>query len=73
MDKVNNEAQKLHDEIIEKVKAYYDLVHKPAANAPFVPGESRVNYAGRVFDENELYNVISAIWAHTHACRLSHV
>lgn len=60
MDKVNNEAQKLHDEIIEKVKAYYDLVHKPAANAPFVPGESRVNYAGRVFDENELCNLVDS-------------
>ena len=46
MDKV----KALHDEIIEKVKEYYHLAHEPALNAEFIPGKSRVNYAGRVFD-----------------------
>ena len=56
MDKI----KQLHDEIMEKVKEYYSLVHAPAQNAPFVPGESRVNYAGRVFDEKELCNLVDS-------------
>ena len=53
MDKV----KQLHDEIIEKVREYYRIAHAPAQNAPFVPGKSRVNYAGRVFDEREMCNL----------------
>ena len=56
MDKV----QALHDEIIEKVKEYYHLAHEPALNAEFIPGKSRVNYAGRVFDEKELCNLVDS-------------
>ena len=56
MDKI----KQLHDEIMEKVKEYYSLVHAPVQNAPFVPGESRVNYAGRVFDEKELCNLVDS-------------
>ena len=56
MDKI----KQLHDEIMEKVKEYYSLVHAPAQNAPFAPGESRVNYAGRVFDEKELCNLVDS-------------
>jgi len=36
---------------------YHDLFHKAG---PFVPGESRVNYAGRVWDESEIRNLIDA-------------
>lgn len=56
MDKV----KALHDEIIEKVKEYYHLAHEPALNAEFIPGKSRVNYAGRVFDEKELCNLVDS-------------
>ena len=56
MDKI----KQLHDEIMEKVKEYYSLLHAPVQNAPFVPGESRVNYAGRVFDEKELCNLVDS-------------
>ena len=56
MDKI----KQLHDEILEKVKEYYLLAHAPAQNAPFIPGESRVNYAGRVFDEKELCNLVDS-------------
>ena len=56
MDKV----KQLHDEIMEKVKEYYRLCHAPAQNTAFVPGESKVNYAGRVFDENELCNLVDS-------------
>ena len=45
---------------MEKVREYYRLVHAPAQNAPFIPGESRVNYAGRVFDEEELCNLVDS-------------
>ena len=53
MDKIKD----LHDEIIDKVKEYYHLVHETKQNEPFVPGKSKVNYAGRVFDENEMANL----------------
>ena len=56
MDKV----KALHDEIIEKVKEYYHLAHEPALNAEFIPGKSRVNYAGRVFDEKKLCNLVDS-------------
>ena len=56
MDKV----KALHDEIIEKVKEYYHLAHEPALNAEFIPGKSRVNYVGRVFDEKELCNLVDS-------------
>ena len=58
MDKVK--ADKLHDEIIAKVAEYYELVHAPAQNAPFEPGMSKVNYAGRVFDASEMSNLADA-------------
>lgn len=47
----------LRKEIIEKTKAYYVARF---ANQDFTPGKSRVNYAGRVFDENELINAVEA-------------
>lgn len=58
MDRVA--VQNLHDEILEKVREYYRLVHEPEQRAPFRPGESRVNYAGRVFDDRELCNLTDA-------------
>lgn len=50
----------LKQEILEKTRQYYALVHKPAQNQPFVAGQSRVNYAGRVFDEQEMVNLIDS-------------
>lgn len=50
-------AQKLHDEILEKIREYWRMVHAPEAAEPFRPGESRIRYAGRVFDEKELCNL----------------
>ena len=58
MDKIK--AQQLHDEILQKVTEYYKLTHKTAQETPFVPGESRVNYAGRVFDEKEMCNLVDS-------------
>ena len=56
MDRV----KQLHDEILDKVREYYLLAHAPRAEAPFVPGKSRVNYAGRVYDAAEMVNLIDA-------------
>ena len=53
-------AEELKKEILEKVADYCRLVHEPAAKAPFVPGESRVNYAGRVFDAREMTNLVES-------------
>jgi len=52
--------QKLKQEILSKVSEYYRLVHAPVQSAPFVPGSTRLNYAGRVFDERELVNLADA-------------
>lgn len=53
-------AEQLKAEILEKVAAYYQQVHASQQEAAFVPGESRVNYAGRVFDEHEMVNLVDA-------------
>ena len=52
--------EQLRSEILEKVRAYYELVHKPQQEAEFVPGSSRVNYAGRVFDADEMETLVDS-------------
>ncbi|OUT10693.1 lipopolysaccharide biosynthesis protein RfbH [Campylobacter concisus] len=52
--------QELKQEILEKTKEYYRLVHEPVQHAKFEPGKSRVNYAGRVFDEHEMVNLVDS-------------
>jgi CDP-6-deoxy-D-xylo-4-hexulose-3-dehydrase len=42
------------------VSTYYRSVHQAAMSAPFTPGISRVNYAGRVFDAAEMHNLVDA-------------
>jgi CDP-6-deoxy-D-xylo-4-hexulose-3-dehydrase len=50
----SSEAQRLKQEILDKVQRYHEIAHtKPA----FVPYQSRVNYAGRVFGAEELVNL----------------
>jgi len=45
---------------LHNTKTYYNAIHKPAQTKPFVPGKSRVNYAGRVFDEQEMVNLVDS-------------
>lgn len=52
--------QQLKQEILDKTKEYYQLVHKPKQEQIFVAGRSRVNYAGRVFDEKEMINLVDS-------------
>lgn len=51
------EAGALKQEILEKVKRYYHVAHKPGQFTPF---KSRINYAGRVFGEEEIVNLVDS-------------
>ena len=50
----------LKQEILNKVKEYYELVHKPLQDKKFIDGESRVNYAGRMFNETEMQYLVDS-------------
>ncbi|MDR3671583.1 MAG: lipopolysaccharide biosynthesis protein RfbH [Holophaga sp.] len=50
-------AEAIRAQILELTRQYVELAHQPK---PFVPGESRVNYSGRVYDEAELLNLVGA-------------
>lgn len=52
--------ESLKQEILQKVGEYYELVHKSQQSNAFIEGESRVNYAGRVFDEKEMVNLVDS-------------
>jgi len=52
--------EQLKQEIFTKVGEYYRLVHQPTQKADFIGGKSRVNYAGRVFDESEMINLVDS-------------
>ena len=47
----------LKNEIFKKVREYYQLAHK---KEEFIPGKSNIPYAGRVYDENELINLVDS-------------
>src|SRR5271156_1266738 len=44
-------ASEIRDEILRLVTRYHALAHAPK---PFKPGETKVSYAGRVYDDEEL-------------------
>ena len=50
------------DELRKEILRLTAEYHKAAwgEEAPFVPGESRVPYGGRVFDEKELCNLVDS-------------
>jgi CDP-6-deoxy-D-xylo-4-hexulose-3-dehydrase len=50
-------AEALRVRILELTRDYVDLAHRPR---PFVPGQSRVTYAGRVFDAAEVTNLVAS-------------
>ncbi|HEV2954235.1 MAG TPA: lipopolysaccharide biosynthesis protein RfbH [Candidatus Dormibacteraeota bacterium] len=54
---VTTEAAVLKQEILEKVRAYHAVAH---AQPEFIPGRSRLNYAGRVFGPEEIVNLVDA-------------
>ena len=50
-------AKEIRQRILELTKEYYRSYFK---NDVFVPGETYVNYAGRVFDDSELTNLVDS-------------
>jgi len=50
--------ERLREEILDKVTEYYRLAHEPRKRQP---GQSRIQYAGRVFDEQEMRNMTDAV------------
>ena len=52
-----SQADTLRSQILELTREYTGLVHGPK---PFVPGQSRISYAGRVFDAAEVVNLVSS-------------
>jgi len=53
-----SQLDSLRQEILGRVAEYYRLKH---GDRTFVPGKTRVQYAGRVFDENELMHGVDAV------------
>jgi CDP-6-deoxy-D-xylo-4-hexulose-3-dehydrase len=49
--------QELHARILDQVRDYYQARHKPKT---FLPGSTKVPYAGRVFDEEEMVAAVDA-------------
>ena len=49
--------EEIRKQILDLVKQYYTAKY---SGQNFVPGQSRVNYAGRVFDERELTNLVDS-------------
>ncbi|HTU17685.1 MAG TPA: lipopolysaccharide biosynthesis protein RfbH [Gemmataceae bacterium] len=50
--------QELHGQILELVRDYFYLRHSPK---PFIAGSSKVPYAGRVFDAEEMAAAVDAV------------
>ncbi|MFZ5801458.1 MAG: lipopolysaccharide biosynthesis protein RfbH, partial [Candidatus Omnitrophota bacterium] len=48
---------KYRQAVLQKVKEFYRKEHKPK---PFIPGRTYIPYAGRVFDEKEILNLVSS-------------
>lgn len=48
----------IKQKILNGVKEYYEVAF--SSNQEFIPGKSKIPYAGRVFDERELVNLIDA-------------
>lgn len=57
MEGARGTEQELRDAAIQAALNYYEFRHKPVK--PFVPGD-RIPYAGRVFDSQEIANLIDA-------------
>lgn len=52
-------SSKLRQEILKKVKELYKLEHEEK-NKKFVAGESKIPFAGRIYDEEEMVNLVDS-------------
>ena len=51
------DKEQLRKEILKKVKEY---ALEQIKGVPFVPGKTRINYAGRIYDNEEMENAVDA-------------
>lgn len=56
----SKDANKLKAQIFKLTKKYFQIVHKPSQRKKFIPGQSRINYGGRFYNEKELINLIDS-------------
>ena len=49
-----NDAVSIRATILELVRKYYEVAHQ---RQPFEPGKTRIQYSGRVYDEQEMLNL----------------
>ncbi len=54
----SSNPEDIQKQIMGLIARYYDLVHKPGE---FVPGESLLRYAGRVFDAKEMQRAMQSV------------
>lgn len=54
-----NKADKIRNEILDKVKEYYSEAFKEKQSS-FSPGKDVIPFAGRVYDEKELINLVDS-------------
>ena len=52
-----NQADQLRQQILDLVAEFSQVAHQPKA---FVPGETRIYYAGRVYDQREVVALVDA-------------
>jgi CDP-6-deoxy-D-xylo-4-hexulose-3-dehydrase len=57
METAVNAGEQLRQKIYDLVSAYVEIAHQPE---PFVPGETRIHYAGRVYDDQEVLSLVRA-------------
>lgn len=50
--------KKVRDEILAKTKEYFQIKYSNINN--FIEVETKINYAGRVFDEKEIINLVDS-------------
>jgi CDP-4-dehydro-6-deoxyglucose reductase, E1 len=55
-----NSKEQIKKDIFEKVTEYFKEAHQPTICTPLIEGKTRINYAGRVFDEKELINLVDS-------------
>ena len=53
-----NKSDKLKQEIFKNVRKYFEITFQKKED--FIPGKTKINYGGRVFDHEELINLIDA-------------
>ena len=54
----SRDKKEIESEILNLVDEYFTVAHAPK---PFIPGQSKVSYAGRVYDSNEIKSGVESV------------